>query len=43
MERPLYEDEHEEYLPDFDEPPVHERKLFTQPYDLNVRSPHRRN
>ena len=38
METQLYEDEHEEYQPDPDEPPVHDRKLFTQPYDLNVRS-----
>ena len=38
METPLYEDEHEEYKPDPDEVPVHDRKLFTQPYDLNVRS-----
>ena len=38
MEPQLYEDERAEYQPDPDEPPVHERKLFTQPYDLNVRS-----
>ncbi|MDE0000649.1 MAG: DUF262 domain-containing protein [Rhodospirillaceae bacterium] len=38
MEQPLYEDEYEEPHPDPDEQPVQERKLFTQPYDLSVRS-----
>ena len=38
MESKLYEDEREDYQPDPDEAPVHDRKLFTQPYDLNVRS-----
>ena len=38
MEKKLYEDERAEYQPDPDELPVRDRKLFTQPYDLNVRS-----
>ena len=38
METRLYDDEGAEYQPDPDELPVRDRKLFTQPYDLNVRS-----
>ena len=38
MERRLYEDEGQKPLPDPDETPIHDRRLFTQPYDLNVRS-----
>ena len=38
MEKKLYEDERTEYQPDPEELPVRERKLYTQPYDLNVRS-----
>ena len=38
MNDKLYEDETEEYQPDPDEKPIHERKLFTQPYDLTIRS-----
>ena len=38
METKLYEDEREEYQPDPDDSPVQDRKLFTQPYDLNIRS-----
>ena len=38
MEIPIYEDEREEYQPDPDEVWTPDRKLFTQPYDLNVRS-----
>ena len=38
MNDKLYEDETEEYLPDPDEEPLHDRKLFTQPYDINIRS-----
>lgn len=34
----LYEDEGAKQQPDPDELPVRERKLFTQPYDLSVRS-----
>ncbi len=34
----LYEDERAKYEPDPDALPVRDRKLFTQPYDLNVRS-----
>lgn len=38
MANPLYEDENENHPSDPDEMPVKERKLFTQPYDINVRS-----
>ena len=38
MNDKLYDDENEEYQPDPDEVPIHERKLYTQPYDLNIRS-----
>ena len=38
MNDKLYEDETEEYLPDPDDEPLHDRKLFTQPYDINIRS-----
>lgn len=38
METKLYEDERAKYEADPDELPVRDRKLYTQPYDLNVRS-----
>ena len=38
MTTTLYEDERAEYQPDPDDLPVRDRKLFTQPYDLSVRS-----
>ena len=38
METRLYEDERAKYEADPDELPVRDRKLYTQPYDLNVRS-----
>jgi Protein of unknown function DUF262 len=38
MEQRLYEDEGEEHQPDPDETPVRDRKLHTQPYDLNISS-----
>lgn len=38
MENRLFEDEGEEAEPDPDETPVRDRKVFTQPYDLNISS-----
>lgn len=38
MEKRLYDNEHDQYQPDPDETPVRDRKLFTQPYDLNISS-----
>ena len=38
MNDKLYEDETEEYQPDPDDKPTNERKLYTQPYDLTIRS-----
>ena len=38
MSDKLYEDETEDYQPDPDEKPVHDRQLYTQPYDLTIRS-----
>lgn len=38
MKPRLYEDENQEYQPDPDETPVKDRRLFTQPYDLNISS-----
>lgn len=38
MKPRLYEDEDQEHKPDPDETPVKDRKLFTQPYDLNISS-----